>query len=80
MGVNLTIDTWPESNNVEIVFDDLLDLKKLRNKILKQGLTGFSYVTEFTSVDPENPERLIKVKGSPNLQGIKTIMVGVRIL
>ena len=71
-------DIWPESNNVEIVFDDLLDLKKLRNKNIEQGLTGFSYVTEYSIADPKNPDRLIKVKGSPNLQGIKTIMIGVR--
>ena len=69
---------WPETNNLEIVFDDLLDLKKNRNKNIELGATGFSYVNEYSIVDPKNPLRRLKVKGSPNLQGIKTIMIGVR--
>lgn len=75
-----TVDTeiWPEANNVEIVFDHLLDLKKRRNELIAAGSSGVSYIVEFEAVDPDNPERLIKVKGSPNLQGLKTIMVGVR--
>ena len=69
---------WPESNNVEIVFDDLLNIKKERNKNIESGASGFSYVNEYSVIDPKNPLRRLKVKGSPNLQGLKTIMIGVR--
>jgi len=69
---------WPEGNNVEIVFEDLLDLKKERNKNIEQGIPGVSYITEFIKTDPANNQRKIKVKGSPNLQGMRTIMIGVR--
>lgn len=69
---------WPDANNIEIVFDDLYDLKKERNKKIEQGVAGISYVTEYIKNDPANGQRKIKVKGSPNLQSIKTIMVGVR--
>ena len=69
---------WPEGNNMEIVFDDLLDIKKERNAKIENGAAGVSYVIEYSKQDPNNSERKIKVKGSPNLQAMKTIMVGVR--
>ena len=71
-------EIWPETNNMEIVFDDLLDLKKERNAKIENGATGVSYVVEYIKQDPTNAIRRIKVKGSPNLQGMKTIMVGIR--
>jgi cell surface protein SprA len=77
-GATLPEDIWPEANNVEIVFDNLLDLKKKRNDLISGGGSSASYVVEYSEIDPDNPNRRIKVKGSPNLQGIKTIMVGVR--
>lgn len=77
-GTTLPEGIWPESNNVEIVFDDLLDLKKERNKKIEDGIAGVSYVVEYTKTDPQNNQRKLKVKGSPNLQGMRTIMVGVR--
>lgn len=77
-GATLADDIWPANNNVEIVFDDLLELKKKRNLLIDGGSTDVSYVIEYVAPDPANPQRQIKVKGSPNLQGIKTMMVGVR--
>ncbi|MFY7669004.1 MAG: cell surface protein SprA, partial [Crocinitomicaceae bacterium] len=69
-------DIWPADNNIEIVFDDLLDLKKERNTKIENGAAGVSYLVEYLKQD--NSTKRIKVKGSPNLQGIKTIMVGIR--
>jgi cell surface protein SprA len=69
---------WPDGNNMEIVFDDLLNLKKDRNAKIEQGATGISYLLEYVKQDPANANRKIKVKGSPNLQAMRTIMVGVR--
>lgn len=77
-GATLPEDIWPEENNVEIVFDDLLDLKKRRNELIEGGSTDISYVVEYKDVDPANAKRMLKVKGSPNLQGLRTIMVGLR--
>lgn len=71
-------DIWPTINDVEIVFDDLLKIKKDRNDKIEAGNTDVSYVIEYETEDPANASRRIKVKGSPNLQGIKTMMVGVR--
>jgi cell surface protein SprA len=69
---------WPSSNDMEIIFDDLLNLKKNRNKAIENGNTTISFTNEFTEIDPNNPKRFIKVKGNPNLQGIRTMMVGLR--
>ena len=77
-GATLPEDIWPQENNVEIVFDDLIDLKKERNKKIEDGSTNVAYTLEYVANDPKNAERLLKVKGSPNLQGLRTIMVGVR--
>jgi cell surface protein SprA len=77
-GATLPEDIWPEENNVEIVFDDLLDLKKRRNELIEGGSTDISYVVEYKDIDPANAKRMLKVKGSPNLQGLRTIMVGLR--
>ena len=77
-GATLPEDIWPALNNIEIVFDDLLNLKKERNNKVEQGVSGVSTMFEYEKTDPSNSDRRIKVKGSPNLQAIKTIMIGVR--
>jgi len=77
-GASVDTDIWPEANNIEIVFEDLLNLKQKRNELINTGSSSVSNVIEYEAVDPANASRLIKVKGSPNLQGLKTIMVGVR--
>lgn len=77
-GATTAEEIWPESNNVEIIFDNLLAAKKKRNALIDAGNTSVSYVVEYVINDPENGNRRLKVKGSPNLQGIKTIMIGVR--
>ena len=55
-----------------------MNLKKERNQKIENGAAGVSYVVEYSEVDPKNPNRKIKVKGNPNFQGLKTIMIGVR--
>ncbi len=77
-GATAPEDIWPELNNIEIVFDDLLNLKKERNKKVEDGVSGVSTMFEYSKDDPANIDRKIRVKGSPNLQAIKTIMIGVR--
>lgn len=77
-GSTVDTDVWPEANNVEIVFDHLLSLKKKRNELIEGGSSNVSYTLVYQGVDPENEDRLLKIKGNPNLQGIKTIMIGIR--
>jgi len=68
---------WPEGNNIEIVFDDLINLKMRRNELTGSG-SNVSTTVEYAIADPANGSRQIKVKGNPNLQGIRTVMVGIR--
>jgi cell surface protein SprA len=77
-GTTVPEDIWPTTNDIEIVFDDLLDVKQNRNKAIENGSTSVSNIIEYVEEDPKNAKRLLKVKGSPNLQGIKTMMIGIR--
>ncbi len=65
-------DIWPEANNMIINFSTLLKVKQNRNSAKASVLLPFSLR------DPENSSRKITVVGNPNLQGVKTIMLGVR--
>lgn len=77
-GSNSADAIWPTSNDMEIVFQDLLNLKMKRNNLLGQANSSVTTTNEYRIPDPNNPDRFIKVKGNPNLQGIRTIMIGVR--
>jgi len=77
-GVSSPDGVWPTDNDLEIVFQDLLDLKLRRNDLAGTPNSAVSTNLEYVITDPANPNRLLKVKGSPNLQAVKTIMIGVR--
>jgi cell surface protein SprA len=77
-GATLDQDIWPDGNFVEINFDDLLALKRKRNGSSSDPNSTAGNLNEYVATDPKNPKRLIKLKGSPNLQGIRTIMIGIR--
>lgn len=77
-GATIDTDVWPEDNNILIVFEDLTNLKKKRNNMIETGSTSVSYNIEYSAADPNLPNNRIRIKGNPNLQGLKTIMIGVR--
>jgi len=88
-GVTQDIEIWPEENNLRIVFDDLITLKKERNTAMEQSGSGVAFNIEYAkevshkpgSSDFNNvnhPPRMMKVKGNPTLTDVKTIMIGVR--
>lgn len=65
---------WPESNEMVLEFAKLQAAKQKRN-IDMAGSTAISLTSEY-KVDDGN--RVITIKGNPNLSDIKTIMIGVR--
>ena len=69
-------EVWPVENNIEIVLDDLIDVKQARNEELRQPNTVFTYNSVY-SVYKENKKR-ISVRGNPNLSNVVTIMIGIR--
>ena len=77
-GSNSPEDIWLEENNVEIIFDNLLEAKKKRNAVNGNSTSTSTAFTEFIMVDPANSKRKIKIKGNPNLQALKTVMIGIR--
>ena len=69
---NNDYSVWPEENNMVINLQALKDLKEERN------FANISQFEKYVKKDPNNSSSNIAVKGNPNLQGVKTIMIGVR--
>ena len=66
---------WPESNNIEITLEDLVDVKLNRNIAERNNIDGISFTIPYSEMDGENT---ITVLGSPNLSDVKAIMIGIR--
>lgn len=88
-GASSDVQVWPEENNLRIVFEELIDLKKERNAAMDNPNSGVSFNVEYTKVvdhqpgtsdvnNVNHPKRMIKVIGNPNIKDVKTIMIGVR--
>ena len=67
---------WPEANNMELAFTTLQMVKQLRNNALAAGTANLT--SEYSTPDPDNGARMVRVKGNPNLSNIKVMMVGIR--
>ena len=67
---------WPTENNVEIVLNDLVDVKKARNAELREPNTAYTYSSIYSVYTDDN--KRISVRGNPNLSNVVTIMIGVR--
>ncbi|MBI3510405.1 MAG: cell surface protein SprA [Bacteroidetes bacterium] len=70
------LKVWPEDNNLVLAFTLLQYVKQQRNIALANGTV--SLTQEFTIEDPDNPGRMVTVKGNPNLSQIKVFMLGVK--
>jgi cell surface protein SprA len=66
---------WPDSNLVEIILDDLVDLKVARDKALAEHPDLYSRSKVYKKRVGKN---LIKVRGTPNLSNIRTMLLGVK--
>ncbi|MBL0138545.1 MAG: cell surface protein SprA [Bacteroidetes bacterium] len=67
-------EIWPEANNMEIELEKLIDAKLRRNNAM-QVLNNVTLQTPYFVTDGD---RIITVKGTPNLSNIRSIMIGVR--
>ncbi len=70
-GADNANDIWPEQNNMEIIFDELIALKRERNT--NQFDINKKYSTYLADKD-----RRVSIVGNPNLQAVNTIMIGIR--
>ena len=66
---------WPEANNMEVSLNDFKELKIKRNRdaILAGGSVDFS-----TPYSAKYGKAKVSIVGNPTLNGVKTIMLGVR--
>ncbi|MBL4624840.1 MAG: cell surface protein SprA [Flavobacteriales bacterium] len=66
---------WPESNNIDIDFEDLWGIKLIRNQAIMDGThANAQIVYDSTLITGAH----IYIAGNPNLAEVKTIMIGVR--
>jgi cell surface protein SprA len=66
---------WPDSNLVEISLDDLVDLKVARDKAIIERPDLYDNSKVFRKRIGKN---LMKVRGTPNLSNVRTMLLGVR--
>lgn len=70
---------WPVENNMEVVFDELVDAKLERNGEIDAGNPSVSMSMPYVVVSGEGKnKRKITVVGNPNIAIVKSIMIGVR--
>ncbi len=73
---NGRLAVWPYDNNVEVVFEQLQDVKLSRNNAAREAGSTVSVSMPYTITYDDG--KRITVMGNPNVSNIKTIMIGVR--
>ncbi len=66
---------WPESNQFNVQFDKLVDVKLNRNTAIRRSNGAVSLTFPYTEPDGLNR---ITVVGSPTISDVQAIMIGVR--
>ena len=66
---------WPESNNIDLKFSLLTEMKMLRNSLLNDPNSNVLIIKPFEQKDGNNT---IRIKGNPNLANVKVFMIGIR--
>ena len=69
---------WPIENFMDIKLQNLVDLKKARNRAKNEEGSNVGYATLFSDRDPDNERNRMAVMGNPSLSDIRVILVGVR--
>ncbi|MEQ8324758.1 MAG: cell surface protein SprA [Vicingaceae bacterium] len=68
-GVNTREAVWPELNNIDVALDEFTDVK------LRRDAAGASKTAIY---EQRVNNRVIRVKGSPNIATVKVLMVGLK--
>lgn len=64
---------WPEANNIEIIFSDLVNVKNNRNKSL--GINNVQTNRIYSEMVGKNR---IKILGNPTISEVRSMMIGIR--
>lgn len=66
---------WPESNNFEIEFEKVVNVKSNRNTAIANGNTEIKVNRLYVEHDGKN---IIKVLGNPTISEVRSMMIGIR--
>ena len=69
---------WPINNFMNLNLQNLVELKKERNRAKATHSSGVGYATLYTGRDPSNERNRMAVMGNPSLSDVRVILVGVR--
>lgn len=69
---------WPLQNFMDLRLQNLVNLKKERNRAKDEGNAGIGYATVYSGRDPDDERNTISVKGNPSLSDVRVLLVGVR--
>ena len=69
---------WPEDNFMDLPLQNLVELKKERNRAKAEEGSGVGFATLFTGRDPDNERNTMSVMGNPSLSDVRVMLVGVR--
>ena len=69
---------WPRQNFLDFNLQNLVELKKERNRQKRGQVEGVGFGTLFTGRDPDNDRNRMAVLGNPSLSDVRVILIGVR--
>ena len=69
---------WPENNYFNFNLQNLVELKKERNRARRAEESGVGFGTLFTGRDPDRERNRMAVLGNPSLSDVRVIMIGIR--
>ena len=69
---------WPLDNRMDFALQNLVSLKKERNRAKNQENSTVSFTTLYTGRDPENEKNIMAVMGNPSLSDVRVMLIGVR--
>src|SRR5690606_17586806 len=69
---------WPEENSMDIPLELFQEIKLRRNDEMRRANATAQMTMEYRMDDPDKLNTKVRIRGSPNLSNVKTIMIGVR--
>ncbi len=69
---------WPDANRLDFNLQNLVSLKKERNRARNADDSTVSFTTLYTGRDPENEKNRMYVMGNPSLSDVRVMLIGVR--
>ncbi len=73
-------EVWPDENRINIPLSIFTDLKQARNADLREANASVRINDAYTlnHTDDFGNQRMVSIKGSPNLGNVEVMMVGIR--